>query len=207
MTIKSTTAWGWFRDRGPSKAYYDKWHLVPFGEYQPAWLPMQILPGQGFTPGTGPKTLHILGMPPVGPIICYESVFSGQIIREDDRPSWIALITNDAWFGNSSGPRQHLAASRLRAVEEGLPLARGRQHGHFGALFDPAGREIGRIGAERQGIFVAPLPGAPLPKTIFAHLGLWAPAYWRHCASPQAFCSARCADSVTRTKFNAIAKC
>jgi len=164
---------GVVRGPGPLVAYYDKWHLVPFGEYQPAWLPFQVLPGQGFSRGPGPETLHIPGLPPVGPIICYESVFSGQIIDERDRPDWIALITNDAWFGNSSGPRQHLAASRLRAVEEGLPLARAANTG-ISALFDASGRQVARLGMERQGILVAPLPG-PLPPTIFSHLGLWAP--------------------------------
>jgi apolipoprotein N-acyltransferase len=159
---------------GPLAAIYDKWHLVPFGEYQPAWLPFQILPGQGFSRGPGPETLHLRGLPPVGPIICYESVFSGQIIDERDRPDWIALITNDAWFGNSSGPRQHLAASRLRAVEEGLPLARAANTG-ISALFDASGRQTARLGMEKRGILVAPLPG-PLPPTIFSHLGLWAPA-------------------------------
>ena len=164
---------GVVQGRGPLVAIYDKWHLVPFGEYQPAWLPFQILPGQGFSRGPGPVTLHLRGLPPVGPIICYESVFSGQIIAERDRPDWIALITNDAWFGDSSGPRQHLAAGRLRAVEEGLPLARAANTG-ISALFDASGRELEHVGMEKQGILVAPLPG-PLPPTIFSHLGLWAP--------------------------------
>jgi apolipoprotein N-acyltransferase len=165
---------GVVRGPGPLLATYDKWHLVPFGEYQPHWLPLQILPGQGFTPGAGPETLHIPGIPAVGPIICYESVFSGQIIKEQDRPSWIALVTNDAWFGNSSGPRQHLAAGRMRAVEEGLPLARAANTG-ISAVFDASGREIKRLGLGRQGFIVAPLPG-PLPATLFAYWGLWAPA-------------------------------
>jgi apolipoprotein N-acyltransferase len=165
---------GAVRGPGPLVAYYDKWHLVPFGEYQPAWLPFQILPGQGLSRGPGPETLHLPGLPPVGPIICYESVFSGQIIEERNRPDWIALITNDAWFGNSSGPRQHLAAGRLRAVEEGLPLARAANTG-ISALFDASGRQVERLGMEKQGFLVAPLPG-PLPPTIFSHVGLWAPA-------------------------------
>jgi len=164
---------GVVRGPGPLIATYDKWHLVPFGEYEPAWMPLQILPGQGFTPGTGPKTLHLPGLPPVDPIICYESVFSGQIVREGDRPDWIALVTNDAWFGDSSGPRQHLAAGRARAVEEGMPLARAANTG-ISALFDASGRELGRIGMDRQGVFVAPLPGE-LPPTVFSRLGLWAP--------------------------------
>jgi apolipoprotein N-acyltransferase len=165
---------GVVRGPGPLLATYDKWHLVPFGEYQPKWLPLQILPGEGFTPGTGPKTLNVPGIPPVGPIICYESVFSGQIIQESDRPDWIALVTNDAWFGNSSGPRQHLAAGRMRAVEEGLPLARAANTG-ISAVFDASGREKGRIGLGRQGVVVTPLPGS-LPPTLFAYWGLWAPA-------------------------------
>lgn len=165
---------GVLRGPGPLLATYDKWHLVPFGEYQPAWLPLQILPGEGFTRGKGPTTLHVPGIPPVGPIICYESVFSGQIVQERDRPDWIALVTNDAWFGNSSGPRQHLAAGRLRAVEEGLPLARAANTG-ISAVFEASGREKARLGLARQGALVMPLPG-PLPPTVFASWGLWAPA-------------------------------
>ncbi|MCB8873846.1 apolipoprotein N-acyltransferase [Acidisoma silvae] len=172
---------GVVRGPGPLLATYDKWHLVPFGEYQPAWLPMQILPGEGFSRGTGPTTLHVPGIPPVGPIICYESVFSGQIIKESDRPDWIALATNDAWFGNSSGPRQHLAAGRMRAVEEGLPLARAANTG-ISAIFDASGREEMRIGHGRQGVLVAPLPGR-LPPTLFAYWGLWAPSILGICTA------------------------
>ncbi|HQT47320.1 MAG TPA: apolipoprotein N-acyltransferase, partial [Acidocella sp.] len=75
---------------GPAVATYDKWKLVPFGEYTPHWLPLKIIPdmlGGGFTPGPGPATLHIPGLPPVGPLICYESIFTGQIVNEVDRPS------------------------------------------------------------------------------------------------------------------------
>jgi apolipoprotein N-acyltransferase len=158
---------------GPLEAIYDKWHLVPFGEYQPAWMPIQILPGQGFSHGIGPRTLHLLGLPPVGPLICYESIFSGQIIVERDRPAWMALVTNDGWFGNSSGPRQHLAEARLRAVEEGLPLARAANTG-ISAVFDSYGRELGRLGIGRTGVLVRALP-PPLPPTLFARGGLTVP--------------------------------
>ena len=110
---------------------YDKWHLVPFGEYQPSWapLPVQIVPGGGFAAGPGPATLHLPGLPATGPLICYEAIFPGQVIDRADRPAWIVNITNDAWFGNSTGPRQHLAAARMRAVEEGLPLMRAANTG------------------------------------------------------------------------------
>jgi len=102
--------------------------------------------GSGFAAGNGPATLHIPGLPPVGVLICYEAIFTGQIVDRDDRPDWLANATNDAWFGNSSGPRQHLTGSRLRAVEEGLPLLRAANTG-ISAGFD-AHREddLGQLG-------------------------------------------------------------
>ena len=76
-----------------------------------------------FAAGPGPRTLSIAGLPPFAPLICYEAIFPGEVVG-DERPEWLVNVTNDAWFGNSTGPRQHLAAARLRSVEEGLPLAR-----------------------------------------------------------------------------------
>jgi len=157
---------------GTPVAVYDKWHLVPFGEYQPSWmpLPIQVVPGGGFASGPGPLTLHLPGIPPVGPIICYEAVFPGEIVDEADRPDWIVNVTNDAWFGNSTGPRQHLAAARMRAVEEGLPLLRAANTG-ISAAFDAFGREQERLGMNETGFLVVPLPGH-LPPTLFSRAGL-----------------------------------
>ena len=154
---------------------YDKWHLVPFGEYQPDWLPLpiQVVPGGGFAPGGGPQTLHVPGLPPVGPLICYEAIFGSEIIDRADRPAWLLNVTNDAWFGNSAGPRQHLAAARMRAAEEGLPLLRAANTG-ISAAFDSRGRELGRIGLNQTGTLRIALPGA-LPVTVFARYGLWPP--------------------------------
>ena len=131
---------------------YDKWHLVPFGEYIPDWLPLPImvLPGDGFAAGPGPRTLHVPGLPPFGALICYEAIFSGQIVDRADRPAWLVNVTNDAWFGNSTGPRQHLAAARMRAVEEGLPLLRAANTG-ISAAFDACGHELGRLGMQTDG--------------------------------------------------------
>ena len=147
--------------RGTIAAIYDKWHLVPFGEYQPDWFPcgIQIVPGGGFARGPGPRTLHVPGLPPVGPLICYEAIFPGQIVDSADRPAWIVNITNDAWFGNSSGPRQHLAAARMRAVEEGLPLLRAANTG-ITAAFDARGHELARLERATAGALVVPLPAA-----------------------------------------------
>lgn len=154
---------------------YDKWHLVPFGEYQPSWFPapIQVVPGGGFQSGDGPRTLHIAGLPAVGPLICYEAIFPGEVIDEQDRPAWMVNVTNDAWFGNSTGPRQHLAAARLRAVEEGLPLLRAANTG-ISAGFDGRGHEIGRLGMNRRGVLVVELPPA-LGVPPFARFGLMVP--------------------------------
>lgn len=161
---------------GPPAAVYDKWHLVPFGEYQPSWaqVGIQLVPGGGFAPGPGPRTLHVPGLPAVGPLICYEAIFTGQVVDEADRPAWLVNVTNDAWFGNSTGPRQHLAAARLRAVEEGLPMMRAANTG-ITAGFDAYGHELARIGMNRPGVLVVRLPGA-LPPTPYARFGLLIPA-------------------------------
>ncbi len=163
-------------DKGLIEAIYDKWHLVPFGEYQPDWLPVgiQVVPGGGFASGPGPRTLHVPGLPPVGVLICYEAIFSHQIIDESDRPDWMINVTNDAWFGNSAGPRQHLIAARLRAVEEGLPMLRAANTG-ISAGFDAKGHELGRLALQTTGILALRLP-APLPMPPFAQGGLLIPA-------------------------------
>ncbi len=161
---------------GPAAAVYDKWKLVPFGEYMPRWIPLQLTPPVlqgGFTPGPGPQTIHVPGLPAFGPLICYEAIFSGQIVDESGRPAFLVNITDDAWFGDSSGPRQHLADVRLRAVEEGLPLARGANSG-ISAMFDGFGRQIGSLPLKADGVLVVPLPHA-LPMTLYARLGLGLP--------------------------------
>jgi len=160
---------------GPPVALYDKWHLVPFGEYQPGWVPLAGLmePGDGFAAGPGPRTLRLPGLPAFGPLICYEAIFPAEIVDPRDRPDWLVNVTNDAWFGNSTGPRQHLAAARLRAVEEGLPLMRAANTG-ISAAFDAFGREQARLGMNQTGVLVTPLPGHLQP-TPFSRFGLLIP--------------------------------
>ncbi len=113
---------------------YAKHHLVPFGEYVPlkGWLPIERLTeGLGdFTPGPGPRTLAIPGAPLVAVAICYEIIFPGHVVDDLFRPDWIFNATNDAWFGTSIGPEQHLASARMRAVEEGLPVVRAANTGY-----------------------------------------------------------------------------
>ena len=160
---------------GEVAGVYDKWHLVPFGEYQPDWfpLPIQIVPGGGFAAGAGPETLRVPGLPPFAPLICYEVIFPSQVVDEAARPRWIVNVTNDAWFGNSAGPRQHLAAARMRAVEEGLPVLRAANTG-ITAAFDARGHELARLPMNRPDILVIGLPGA-LGATQYARVGLLLP--------------------------------
>ncbi len=133
---------------------------------------MHIVPNQ-LAFGSGPATLHLPGVPPVGPMICYEAVFPAQVADEAARPAWLVNITNDAWFGNSTGPRQHLAAARMRAVEEGLPLMRAANTG-ISAGFDARGHELGRLPLDMAGTLVLDLPG-PRPPTSFSRWGLVIP--------------------------------
>ncbi len=151
---------------------YDKAHLVPFGEYFPSYAHI-ILGEQGFVPGPGLRTLRLPGLPPFGPLICYEAIFPGQVVAEGDRPSLLVNITNDAWFGNSTGPRQHLAAARMRTVEEGLPMVRAANTG-ISTVIDAHGRLRDALGLDRSGALVERVPGA-LPPTIAGRLRLWAP--------------------------------
>jgi apolipoprotein N-acyltransferase len=155
---------------------YDKSHLVPFGEYMPlrGWLPIRIVQGGiDFAAGPGRISMAPAGLPAFSPLICYEVIFPGAVVGET-RPQWLLNVTNDAWFGHSAGPYQHLATARLRAVEEGLPIARAAQTG-ISAVFDARGREVASLALGAMGTVSAPLP-APLPPTIFARLGLTLPA-------------------------------
>jgi apolipoprotein N-acyltransferase len=160
---------------GLIEGIYDKWHLVPFGEYQPDWLPtsLELVPGGGFARGPGPRTLHIPGVPAAGVLICYEAIFPSEVVDPDDRPEWMVNITNDAWFGNSAGPRQHLAAARFRAVEEGSPLLRAANTG-ISAAFDAKGHELGRLNLQTTGILSVRLPAA-ISSPLYARIGLVLP--------------------------------
>jgi apolipoprotein N-acyltransferase len=147
-------------------AAYDKFHLVPFGEYVPfRWILKfnQIVADRAdFATGPGPRTLHLANLPPAGAIICYEAIFPHAVADETDRPQWLVNVTNDAWFGTSTGPYQHFAMVRVRAIEEGVPLVRAANSGISGVI-DPQGRVIASIGLGLSGFVDAPLPQALAP--------------------------------------------
>jgi apolipoprotein N-acyltransferase len=154
---------------------YDKFHLVPFGEYVPLHrhLPFisKFTPGiLDFSAGPGPRTLRLPGLPPVGPLICYEIIFPGQVVDRTDRPSWLLNITNDGWYGISTGPYQHFASARLRAVEEGLPVIRVANTGISGAI-DAYGRVLNQTPLGEPSVVDVALP-QPLPAlTPYARWG------------------------------------
>ena len=159
-------------------ATYDKFHLVPFGEYLPfhRWLSRiglhQLAKIQGsFDTGPGPVTLTLPGVPPVSPLICYEIIFPGEVVAAGARPSWIVNVTNDAWFGPSTGPYQHLSQARLRAVEEGLPVARAANTG-ISAVIDAYGRIVAEKALNTGGVVDAALPPALTP-TPYSRFGDW----------------------------------
>lgn len=166
------------RSDGVPFAIYDKHHLVPFGEYIPygnffydtlGISAFAARLGNGYSPGAGPQVVD-LG-PRLGkalPLICYEAVFPQDLVVAE-RPAWLLQVTNDAWFGHISGPQQHFAQGRLRAIEQGLPLVRVANTGISGVI-DAKGRIVATLPLDTSGWKDVALPGA-LPPTPFVRLG------------------------------------
>ncbi|HEV7264083.1 MAG TPA: apolipoprotein N-acyltransferase [Falsiroseomonas sp.] len=154
----------------------DKSHLVPFGEYMPlrGLVPLRFVHSAvDFSAGPGRRAVGLPGLPSFTGLICYEVIFPGAVTPAAERPGFLLNITNDAWFGVSAGPWQHLAAARLRAVEEGLPLVRSAQTG-ISAVLDARGRWVAGMGLAETGVVLAPLPRAG-EATPFARAGLAIP--------------------------------
>jgi apolipoprotein N-acyltransferase len=174
--------------RGPGgslvkEATYDKYRLVPFGEYLP--LESVLTPlglkdlthaPDSFTPGPPPRPIHLAGLPDAQPLICYESLFPGLANGGTHRPGWIVNVSNDAWFGTNSGPRQHFNIASYRAIEQGLPLVRATPTG-VSAMIDPWGRVMRdanrkeyRLNPGESGVIDAVLP-QPAAETLYAQVG------------------------------------
>jgi apolipoprotein N-acyltransferase len=149
---------------GTILSIYDKVHLVPFGEYLPfqaaleklGLMQLTKLPG-GFLAGDRRRTYMVPRAPRMLPLICYEIIFPGSVVPQGDRPAWMLNVTNDAWFGISPGPYQHLQQARVRAIEEGLPLVRAANTG-ISAVTDPFGRVIRSLPLGTEGVLDSPLP-------------------------------------------------
>jgi apolipoprotein N-acyltransferase len=157
---------------------YDKVHLVPFGEYFPAIFDFALrsvglrefvnIPG-GFEAGARRAVLQVPGLPPAAAGICYEAIFPGAVTPPGGAAGFILNVTNDAWFGDTPGPRQHFAQARLRSVEEGLPLVRAANTG-ISAVVDPYGRIIASLPLGIESVIDSGLPVAK-GSTIFSRFG------------------------------------
>jgi apolipoprotein N-acyltransferase len=170
-------------DKGEVTATYAKSHLVPFGEYLPFqdimdWLGITKITGGrgGFSSGPGVRSLTVSTVnsagpqkTTLGPLICYEIVFSGEVVDPGQRPDWLVNMTDDSWFGPSTGPYQHLGISRLRAVEEGLSVIRAANTG-ISAIIDPYGRVVASLSLGTQGVLDGGVP-RPLDSTGYAAWG------------------------------------
>ncbi len=146
--------------------HYDKVHLVPLGEYIPfhkQLAPVSGFIGRGsFEEGLSRVTLDLPRLPSFSPIICYEVIFPAAVTGSGARPRWLLNVTNDAWFGLSSGPYQHLASARVRAVEEGLPMLRAANTG-VSAVIDAYGRVLAALDMQQDGIIDHQIPAAREP--------------------------------------------
>lgn len=163
-------------DDGTILDAYDKVHLVPFGEFFPAsdilsryeildgWL--QQLTPSAFSAGPFRRAITLPFAPPFLPLICYEIIFSGQVLGEGPRPAFMLNLTNDGWFGRTVGPFQHFHQARVRAVEEGLPLVRAANTG-ISTVIDPYGRTITLSRLGEAVMLDARLPAA-IPPPFYA---------------------------------------
>ncbi len=155
---------------------YDKHRLVPFGEYVPfaplfarLGLTQLVQAGEPFTMGPPSRPLFIAGLPRLQVLICYESLFPELAKTDGSRPGWIVNVSDDAWFGRTSGPVQHLNLASYRAIEQGLPMARSTPTG-ISAVIDSYGRVKAQLGLGVSGIVDANLP-THLEKTPYSRLG------------------------------------
>jgi apolipoprotein N-acyltransferase len=163
---------------GEETARYDKAHLVPFGEYIPAgdlaydWFGLRAFAaqaGNSYSAGPGPRVLDLGPFGKVLPLICYEAIFAREVNAAPERADWMLQITNDAWFGIRTGPFQHFAQARLRAIEQGLPLVRVANTG-VTAVVDAHGRVVEELPFGTMAALDTHIPGA-LPPTPYSRWG------------------------------------
>ena len=114
--------------------------------------------------------MNVPRAPSLMPLVCYEIIFPGEAVPRGERPGWLLNLTNDGWFGQSSGPYQHFAMARLRAVEQGVPIVRAANTG-ISAIVDPYGRVIASLGLGAAGVVDGPLPRPLARLTPYARFG------------------------------------
>ena len=161
---------------GSIRGIYDKVHLVPFGEYLPFQPLLESIGLRqltkvvgGFLSGDRRRAMDVPGAPNMLPLICYEAIFPGAAVPRGERPGWLVNVTNDGWFGISTGPYQHFQQARALAIAEGLPLARAANTG-ISAVIDPVGRIVNALPLGAEGVLDARLPRAAAP-TVYVRFG------------------------------------
>lgn len=168
-----------FDSQGQEVGRYDKSHLVPFGEYMPFRQALdpyislnKITAGSvDFSSGAGVETVATPHIPSWSGLVCYESIFPSEVVSKSaPRPEWLLNVTNDGWYGNSAGPYQHLEQSRMRSVEEGLPLVRAANTG-ISAVFDGCGRKVASLDLITEGVIDTRLPKPLAHVTVYGHYG------------------------------------
>lgn len=164
-------------EEGNLAGVYDKSHLVPFGEYIPfhslfSGIIHKVTSGSiDYSAGSGLQTVTVPGVPSFSPLICYEVIFPGAVKSDQGpAPEWLLNITNDAWYGRTSGPYQHLDIARARAIEEGLPLVRVGNNG-ISAVIDPYGRVLNKLELDKRGVLDVKLPKPLSNHTIYFYYG------------------------------------
>lgn len=177
---KPFNSMGVINRKGNVVAVYDKNHLVPFGEYIPLrkYLPDWIKPVANtiseFGRGIKYETLKVGNYPEFAPLICYEIIFSDEVVRKDNKPKWAIVLTNDGWYGISSGPYQHLVAAQMRAAEEGIAIVRSANSG-ISAVINPYGEVTAQIGLGERGFIDAMVKPDEARKTVFGFCGNYIP--------------------------------
>ncbi len=158
------------------KAFYDKNHLVPFGEYVPfrKYLPDWVQPiasnVSDFMQGEKYKNVTIENYPVFAALICYEIIFPDEVINRNNKPNWLVVLTNDGWYGKSSGPYQHLVSAQMRSIEEGITIVRSANSG-ISAIIYPTGKIMKQVDLGKKGYMDVYLPEQATLKTLYSKFG------------------------------------
>ncbi|MEM9469569.1 MAG: apolipoprotein N-acyltransferase [Pseudomonadota bacterium] len=161
-----------FDQDGFYQTLYSKSHLVPFGEYIPFQnlIPLKTVTNfSGFARGQGPETIQDDVFGSFSPFVCYETIFAHKVANHEEVPEWLLNVTNDAWYGNSPGPYQHLAQSRFRAIEQGLPFVRSANTG-ISSIISPTGEIKASLALSEQGLIVSKL-SENFKRTVYSRFG------------------------------------
>jgi len=162
---------------GTAQGQYDKTRLVPFGEYVPlesilrGLIRFLDLPMSSFSLGASEQPPLIVAGATIATAICYEIVYPDLVAEMAENANILLTVSNDAWFGQSIAPRQHMQMARMRAIENSKPMLRGTTNG-VTAIIDHQGNIVAQLAQFTAG----ELSGEITPRsgrTFFSHTGSW----------------------------------